>query len=328
MNKRDEYVCVEAVYEKLKGGNAVRFMHSESPDYLCQKRGETVFGVEVTEVYQDEGAARLANIKGYSTELLSKKAYRHKDDKKYLLVQKVGFPAKDGGKEVELDGLVQFLPPFAERAELLIKTISRKERKFDSYRKQAGLVDLIIYDRGGLFSFSDFPKFFPAFSHAIGRTRVVGSSFREIFLLIRNISGAVIRVPLKLNIVAAEIFAFETLIVRSRFAQSKGDNVRNLFYLVRALDLAGFGSLRALIEGGTFCFAWGSWVWGYDRGGKKIRDMTLDNSLVMRGEALGTAAPLSEFSGEERAFLHAIAKKRSKVATCIPLVFETSVPEE
>src|SRR5207248_3134685 len=110
MDKTIERGCLNTAYDKL-GTPDVRIIDSESPDYLVDKGSERIFGVEVTEIYPNEGAARIVKIKGYSTQILSKKPYRHKDDAKYLPLEKVRFPGKDGQKEIEVDGLVQQLPP-------------------------------------------------------------------------------------------------------------------------------------------------------------------------------------------------------------------------
>jgi hypothetical protein len=325
VKKEIEYECIRATYEKLRGMEGVCLRQNESPDYLCQRRGKTLFGIEVTEIYHNEGAARIEKIKGYSTDLLSKKPYRHKDDRKYLKVVKARFPAEDDQKEIEVEGLLQELPPYPERVALLTKAIASKERKHKTYRQQAPAVDLILYDPTGLFSFKDFPRFFPAFAKAIGKVSVVNSEFREVFLLTKRISGGVLRVALKLNIVVAEIIAFEILIRRSRFARSRPEEWRNLLYLVSALNLAGFGCLKAFIDHGILCLAWGPWLLRYESGGKKIRDTTLLRRAPVRGELLDTAVPFDDFSPEERRFVRGLIKKRTRIATCVPLVFPADV---
>jgi hypothetical protein len=105
MDKTIERACVKSAYDKLDT-HGVSICPSESPDWLIRKGADLIFGVEVTEIYANEGAARIANIKDYSTQIVSKKAYRHKDDAKYLPVEKIRFPGKDGGKEIEVEGLV------------------------------------------------------------------------------------------------------------------------------------------------------------------------------------------------------------------------------
>jgi hypothetical protein len=150
-------------------------------------------------------------------------------------------------------------------------------------------VDLVVYDPTSLFSFSDFPKFFPALAHIIGKTGIVNSRFREVFILIKRINGKTLRLPLKLNIVAGEVVAFQGLIAQSKFAKSR--RRRAILYLVAASNLAGFGSMRAAIENRTFCLHCGPWTLRYERKGINIGDTLLSKTPEV-GEVLGEAVSL------------------------------------
>jgi hypothetical protein len=328
MKKSKEKECIKATYE-LPNCKGISLLESESPDYLYQLRDKTLFGIEVTEIYANQGAARIENIPGYTDELLSKKAYRHKQDHKYLPIEKVRFHP-EGRADIEAEALVQMLPPFAERAALLTEAIASKERKYESYQQRASVVDLIVYDPTGLFSFSDFGKFFPALASIIGRVAVANSSFREVFLLTKANSGRVIRIPLKLNLIAAEIVAFERLIQRSRFITNSLTRRRKFLYLIAALELAGFGSIRASVEKCILCLRWGSWLLRYEPTGKKIRDASFRRKATLRGEPLKRAISFGEFSRNEKRFIRRLLKRKKRLVTCVPLAFpcQTKLSQE
>ena len=324
MDKAIERGCVNTAYDKL-GTPDVRIIASESPDWLVMKGADVLFGVEVTEVYANEGAARIVKIKDYSTQILSKKPYRHKDDGKYLPLQRIRFSGNEGGKEIEVDGLVQQLPSFAERVGLLIETIATKTQKIETYKRKAAEIDLLIYDPTGLYSFPDFSTFFPAFSHRLGRAEIINSEFREVILLIRRISGKTIRLPIKLNILVGELIAFQTLIHKSRSHLAAEPGV--ILYLVAALNSAGFHALRASIENQVFCVHCGPWIVRYDKGRMNITDGTLQKPSP-KAEPVREAVSLqTDLNSEERKFVRRLVSRRKRVAACAPLFFEFDLDE-
>jgi hypothetical protein len=324
MDKTIERGCLNTAYDKL-GASDVRIIDSESPDYLVDKGGKRFLGVEVTEIYANQGAARVVKIKGYSTHILSKKPYRHKDDVKYLPVQKVRYSGNEGGKEIEVDALVQQLPSFPERVALLIEKIAVKTRKIEIYKSKAPEIDLLIYDPTGLYSFSDFSTFFPALSYRLGRRETINSKFREIVLLIRKIGGKTIRLPVKLNILMGELIAFQTLIGKSR--SHLADKSGTILYLVAALNLAGFHAVRASIENRVFCVHCGPWTVRYEKGRLNIIDGTLQETSP-KAEPVQEAVSLqTDLNSEERKFVRRLVARRKKVVAYSPLFFEFDLDE-
>ena len=177
MDKTTERGCLNTAYDKLDASD-VRIIDSESPDYLVDKGGERLFGVEVTEIYANEGAARIVKIEGYSTQILSKKPYRHKDDLKYLPVQKVRYSG-NGGKEIEVDALVQRLPAFPERVALLIEKLQPRRGRLKLTRSR---LLKSIYSSTIRQVCIRSPIFLIPFSrlfHRLGRTEIINSKFRE-----------------------------------------------------------------------------------------------------------------------------------------------------
>jgi hypothetical protein len=319
MDKTVERTCIDMAYDKLSTPG-VRIIESESPDYLVDRAGDRLFGVEVTEIYPNEGAARIAKIRDYSTQILSTKLYRHKDDAKYLPVQKVRYSGNDTGKEIEVDALIQHLPPFVERVTLLTDTIAFKMQKIEVYKCQAREIDLLVYDPTGLYSFSDFTKFFPAFSFRLGRAEIINSKFREVIVLIRKLSGKTIRLPLKLNVLVGELIAFQKLISNSRSHLAGGP--KQLLYLVAALNVAGFQAVGASIANGVFGMHCGPWVVQYEKQRWNIIDGTLQNPSATAEPVREAVCWQKDLNSEERKFVRRLVTRRAKVAACAPLFFE------
>jgi hypothetical protein len=75
----------------------VVIQESERPDFICKVSDKFEFGVEVTDFYLSESVARLRLIPNYAKDLLTNKAYRHKDDMRRIRVEKVVYRSGSTG---------------------------------------------------------------------------------------------------------------------------------------------------------------------------------------------------------------------------------------
>jgi hypothetical protein len=149
MKKIDEKNLFDLTYPPVQ---MVQVTPSEAPDFLCCIDDEPILGVEITELFKNEGHARLKKIPGYTHQLLESKKYKHRLDKKYIDVTTAKIINPDGsvGKEIK----VIFDPGMTAKDIMasLNSTIEKKCRKGKDYLESAPEIDLIIHDASELFS--------------------------------------------------------------------------------------------------------------------------------------------------------------------------------
>ena len=151
MDKTEERKLFEAIIPTEWIGDAIS---SESPDFLCRDEHGPFLGVEVTEVFPSDSAARLEKIPNYCLDILSSRRYRHSDDLTQIPVEKITF--KTDGIEHVVDAVVRKPLPIGDALDKLIECIEKKSLKLPLYNKNVEATDLIIADRGGLFKWFKF----------------------------------------------------------------------------------------------------------------------------------------------------------------------------
>lgn len=103
MDKSEERKVVEMVF----GGHPhIAIEESERPDFICRIPDRIEFGIEVTDFFLSESVARLRRIPNYAMDSLKNKAYRHKDDKNRIRVEKVIYRSGNTGEEREIEAIV------------------------------------------------------------------------------------------------------------------------------------------------------------------------------------------------------------------------------
>ena len=108
MDKQAELKLFHHIYGYAKDWDVIPF---EAPDFLCYRDGSTVLGVEVAELWHNESAPRLKNIKGYALDLLGGGSYRHKDDKNNVKVEVVKYtPKGEENKAKEINAIIHEMP--------------------------------------------------------------------------------------------------------------------------------------------------------------------------------------------------------------------------
>jgi hypothetical protein len=83
----------------------------ESPDFFCRRADGSQFSVEITAYYRSEMHARLHNISNYGLDILQSRAFRHKEDRKHLRVEKVVVMPNGATTGREIDAIIDVAFP-------------------------------------------------------------------------------------------------------------------------------------------------------------------------------------------------------------------------
>jgi hypothetical protein len=274
MKKIEEKRLFELTYPQFQ---TVIVTPSEAPDFLCRIDGEPILGVEITELFKNEGHARLKKIPGYALQLLENRRYKHRHDKKFITVTtaKIKNTDDESGKEIQ----VIFDPGMTAREimECLNSTIRKKCKKGKDYLNSAPEIDLIIHDASEMFASDDRQAIFRTLSLFLDRS-LLASPFREIFLVITKRSGKIFKLPLKLAMFLEDAFIFEKLI-RENLTLKKQRRPNEKFYvLFYCLEQKGYGDYKVSAEKDKITIIAGSHEYTYAVSGKTINWLPFQRS--------------------------------------------------
>ena len=264
MRKKSEKKIFDLNYPYFE---TVSVSPSEAPDFICHINGKPALGVEITELFRNEGYARLEKIPDYGVQLLDGKAYKHKDDKKFIRVETCKIKSPDGTVDKEIQGIFSPGMTAQELVACLNSAISAKYCKVGRYLEKAPAVDLVIHDPAELFS-AERQSIFRSISLFL-EPEVISSPFREIFLIISKHDGSTLKLPIKLSIFLEEIFIFEKLLKKSSIYKSK--KTKELLYILfYCLSKKGFGDCKTDFTKGKIAIKIGSHEYVYSKEGRYI----------------------------------------------------------
>ena len=135
LNKKKEKEA--DILKKVYDTTNYEIQYTEGPDFILRKLIEnTSFGVEVTEVYDNESWGRLINRKGYAKDIFSRENYIHKIDKEILKLEYTKSKRKDNRENETIKELKRkVLCPY-NIAKLLADAINNKTLKYNKYTKE------------------------------------------------------------------------------------------------------------------------------------------------------------------------------------------------
>lgn len=198
----------------------------EEPDFkLKHKFDGPEFGVEVTEFYFSESRARIINIPGYVSEIISKGEYKHKDDITSLGVKELTLIPGDKRKsQRKIRGILQEQPNIDKYVDKVSKLIKNKNKKVSKYVDGLDHVNLIIFDyENGLIN-APTDKFHFYFFKPKLEKALTNSGFREIFFVTKIGSFQSLRyvyIPLKMLFLVAEAYRFSFIMVKEYSGESQ-----------------------------------------------------------------------------------------------------------
>src|ERR1035437_328172 len=188
MNKKDEKEIFRMVY---KEDYPIQDDASEKPDFILKDTSGISFGVEITEYFNSESAARLIKVSNYTDRLLSDDIpdddkYIHKKDKKILKLDMLTFMNEGGGVKFEAKGIIEENQPRAQYLDSIVSTIQTKNEKGKSYNSNIAHTDLVIFDRSGSFGLEELEYFYEAFYTPSIVSVLQDSIFKEISIIISH----------------------------------------------------------------------------------------------------------------------------------------------
>lgn len=214
--KKREKAILDLVYSDKSFASIVS---DEEPDFKLKHRfNNTEFGVEITEFYFSESHARINNIPGYVSEIISTKKYRHKDDTALLGVKEaILIPGDNRETQKKINGIFQEQPDIDEYVDRVAKLIEVKNKRFESYINRLSHVNLIIFDCENRLIGAPADKFHYHFFKPKLEKILLDSKFREIFFVTRIgsfQSPKHVYIPLKMLFLVAEAYRFNFIMVK------------------------------------------------------------------------------------------------------------------
>jgi len=202
-----ERAALRVVYDEAEFESVV---HDDRPDFIMQHRGsKSRFGVEVTDLYPTESAARLEHHPHYITELFAGGPHMHRDDVTELKVTTVSI--RDAGGNLKAEGVPAVLSqtrPDAEHGDAIAEVLRRKSAKVAGYDPSLSHLNLIIVDKFDMsldvddgYSTSDLLT--PELRAALRET-----PFREVFLAATCRDGRRVYRPLQALLLMEAFFLF------------------------------------------------------------------------------------------------------------------------
>lgn len=168
--------------------------HVDRPDFFVYSHGpdKPAFGVEITEVYDDESNARLQNIEGYFEDLIAGKPHRHRDDVETLKVETIQLRSKEGVLRDPITVVLQDVSTKPDLPTLIAGRIRDKDARAADYERNLSHINLVILDRTDrLATPPNLDEEFPitTFLSPDLRTALSDSSFHEVHLVARDKEG-------------------------------------------------------------------------------------------------------------------------------------------
>jgi len=219
------------------------YEHKDKPDFWINTSLEYKFGVEITELFENESSARLEKIDTYTEELLDSKKFRHKTDKKEIILDSIKILDKKGNHILETEAIVREIPCLNTYIDHLINCVSKKSRKSLEYNSNLNYNNLIINDHINSLSLIDKNKLSEYLFTDKFKQCLLNCSFEEVFL-ITEIKNEKNYFPLKRILYLYHIYFFQNIINR---LHKSGENLSEEYYysfLKEFLEYNGFLNLK------------------------------------------------------------------------------------
>lgn len=175
------------------------FTHQDRPDFRLARHGGTQFGVEVTDIYPSDTHARVTNRPDYMPRLFEGGRHMAREDKDILKVVRVQVTDQDGTVVAsDLPAVLNEVPSESARLAKLASAINTKSEKSSDYDADLSHVNLIIVDHFSPIEDGFAPYWVADILGGGVREALLGSPFREVFVVGRDLTGAVFFRPLYL----------------------------------------------------------------------------------------------------------------------------------
>lgn len=314
MKKQREREILDMVFG---GHDVLEVTEHENPDFRCTVGLEWEFGVEVTEFFYSESAARLRRIPGYARELLGQARYRHKNDKRRIRVEDVIYRSAGTGRERKIKAVLGETYTLGMVIDRLKYLIENKNQRSGDYARNISPVDLIICDVDRASGCDGIEVLIRAIGERNATSSIKDSGFREIYVVTSK-AGELVCVPLKANLFVAEVHAFQRI-----FKEYHGNDLPRVRFVdfIEALAIyltRRFNQVQYEVDRNKrLRLVFGSVACSYsERGALEIHDVSFESGTERTGlmEELGTDT--------DTALQEHVESERKQMFCCVPLCFK------
>lgn len=165
---------------------------SKQPDFILTYSSEnTSVGIEITELYLNDSRARLKNIDNYLNDIIKLNKFRGKLDEKLLRPDDFVIINIDGS-DGECIKLIYMEHTLEQYEKAVIKTIEKKNAKYEKFNVKYDYMNLFIYDFESCLSSDSYDKsnFFSYLKTDNFSNAIITTCFDEIFFITRFFDGA------------------------------------------------------------------------------------------------------------------------------------------
>lgn len=280
-NKNKKRVDEWRIFNFVYGSRTnLTVMHEDKPDFWIKNECGDHFGVEVTQLFINESDARLKKIKGYSSDLLESRNYRHKDDKDNLTIDNIEIISKDNNR-TETVAIIQELPDREKYLSIIANSLIEKNQQLQHYNKDLNYHNLIIDDNLTCLSLQSKETFYNFIISDEISNLLIDSNFHEVFL-VTTLLNERLYFPLKRILLLSNILLFEEVL--KELYQSDDISERKYFnWLGEFLIWLGFKNVTMRNSNAEFELKYSSTGYMINQENiKNFRDYDLD--LVSRDE--------------------------------------------
>lgn len=134
----------------FKEENYCTAIKSEMPDFILEYKntnlGDTLIGIEITELYLDGATARLVNMPDYAKKIMGG-TYIHRDDKLKLKPQNITYFGKSNNYQ-PIKTKILNLPNYTLKdfQDAFLGSLKDKNERLKKYRKDIEQCCLVVYD--------------------------------------------------------------------------------------------------------------------------------------------------------------------------------------
>lgn len=171
----------------FKNDDSCTVMKSQMPDFILEYKntnlGDTLIGIEITELYLDGATARLVNMPGYAKKIMDG-TYIHRDDKLKLRPQNITYFGKSNNYQ-PINTKMLNLPNYTLKdfQDAFLDSLKGKNERLKKYRQDIEQCCLVVYDSFQFMKKRKRENFGADFFTSEVLSAIRKSSYHEIYLV-------------------------------------------------------------------------------------------------------------------------------------------------
>lgn len=179
-----EFEILNRIFKK---DDCCTVIKTEMPDFILEYKntnlGDTLIGIEITELYLDGATARLVNMPDYAKKIMDG-TYIHKDDKLKLRPQNITYFGKSNNYQ-PIKTKILHLPNYTLKdfQDAFLDSLKGKNERLKKYRKDIEQCCLVVYDSFQFMKKRKRENFGADFFTSEVLSAIRKSSYNEIYLV-------------------------------------------------------------------------------------------------------------------------------------------------